>query len=134
MIFLPSYWLTDTRYSRVKMVSASTTSNDRQKQKWYRRRPILLKAYFTDLQNGSYIAAVYSIVSNYKIYNLDNCIFYAFFKNPWLFISNNFAELFFIIQQTEVTTQCKQTQTWSCAMFTSSYIVATKFTISTVMK
>lgn len=46
----------------------------------------------------------------------------------------NFAELFFIIQQSEVTTQCKQTQTWSCAMFTSSYIVATKVTISTVMK
>ncbi|KFM81473.1 hypothetical protein X975_25850, partial [Stegodyphus mimosarum] len=46
------------------MVSASTTSNDRQRQKWYRRRPILLKAYFTDLQNGSYAAAVYSIVES----------------------------------------------------------------------
>ncbi|XP_054709071.1 uncharacterized protein LOC129218773 [Uloborus diversus] len=47
------------------MVSASTGSIDRTKIKWYRRRPILLKAYFTDLQNGSYIAAVYSMVQSF---------------------------------------------------------------------
>lgn len=133
MIFLSSYWLTDTRYSRVKMVSASTTSNDRQKQKWYRRRPILLKAYFTDLQNGSYIAAVYSIVSDCKIYNLNNCIFYAYFMLSWSLILNKFRLAFFSIQQTQVTTQCKQTQTWSCAMFTLSHVVATEAKISTVM-
>ena len=80
MIFLSSYWLTDTRYLRVKMVSASTTSNDRQKQKWHRRRPILLKAFFTDLQNGSYIAAVYSIVSNFKTKFFDNFMFDAYLE------------------------------------------------------
>ncbi|KAF8784509.1 uncharacterized protein LOC129958120 [Argiope bruennichi] len=46
------------------MVSVSTVSNDRSRQKWYRRRPFLVKAVFTDLQNGSYAAAVYSIVES----------------------------------------------------------------------
>lgn len=45
------------------MVSVSSVSNDRSRQKWYRRRPFLVKAVFTDLQKGSYAAAVYSIVS-----------------------------------------------------------------------
>ncbi|GFT07658.1 uncharacterized protein NPIL_214291 [Nephila pilipes] len=44
------------------MVSVSSVSNDRSRQKWYRRRPFLVKAVFTDLQNGSYTAAVYSTV------------------------------------------------------------------------
>lgn len=31
--------------------------------KWYQRRPILANAYFIDLQKGSYLAAVYTVVS-----------------------------------------------------------------------
>lgn len=55
--------LTVVFFSRGLMVSVSSISNDRSRQKWYRRRPFLVKAVFTDLQNGSYAAAVYSIVS-----------------------------------------------------------------------
>ncbi|KAL3234062.1 hypothetical protein MRX96_022811 [Rhipicephalus microplus] len=37
---------------------------DRSRQKWYHRRPLLRTAYFTDLQYGSYIAGIFSIVES----------------------------------------------------------------------
>lgn len=37
---------------------------DRSRQKWYHRRPLLRTAYFTDLQYGSYIAGICSIVES----------------------------------------------------------------------
>ncbi|KAM7291729.1 hypothetical protein ISCGN_028300 [Ixodes scapularis] len=37
---------------------------DRSRQKWHQRRPLLRSAYFTDLQNGSYFAGIFSIVES----------------------------------------------------------------------
>lgn len=37
---------------------------DRSRQEWYRRRPLLRTAYLTDLQYGSYVAGLYSIVES----------------------------------------------------------------------
>ncbi|XP_064482343.1 uncharacterized protein LOC135395074 [Ornithodoros turicata] len=37
---------------------------DRSRQQWFRRRPLLRTAYITDLQYGSYIAGIYSIVES----------------------------------------------------------------------
>lgn len=44
----------------VKSIAASTRTLT--KPKWWQRRPILKDAYFTDVQKGSYIAAIYSTV------------------------------------------------------------------------
>lgn len=35
------------------------------KLKWWERKPIIRNAIFTDLQKGSYIAAIYTLVSPY---------------------------------------------------------------------
>ncbi|XP_022657334.1 uncharacterized protein LOC111270204 isoform X2 [Varroa jacobsoni] len=45
-----------------KTSSTIDSSRFRKKQKWYHRRPILDNAYFTNLQKGSYIAALYALV------------------------------------------------------------------------
>ncbi|KAG8190709.1 hypothetical protein JTE90_004212 [Oedothorax gibbosus] len=80
------------------MVSVSSVSNDRSRQKWYRRRPFLVKAVFTDLQKGSYAAAVYSIVEStlmiilaiFDIYCLAEAqpgsIHYRYFGISFLFV------------------------------------------------
>ena len=47
------------------------------KLKWYERRPILPNAFFIDLQKGSYLASIYSLVSCHRksdaSVNLRNC-------------------------------------------------------------
>ncbi|XP_013779709.1 uncharacterized protein LOC106464144 [Limulus polyphemus] len=43
-------------------MSSSLTSS--KQQSWIQKRPLLRDAYFTDLQNGSYIAFIYSIVES----------------------------------------------------------------------
>ncbi|GFU01155.1 uncharacterized protein NPIL_678311, partial [Nephila pilipes] len=42
----------------------SSTHDLLKKRRWYHRRPLLRNALFTDLQNGSYIASIYTLVQS----------------------------------------------------------------------
>ncbi|GIY30384.1 uncharacterized protein CEXT_323461 [Caerostris extrusa] len=42
----------------------SSTHDLLKKKRWYHRRPLLRNALFTDLQNGSYIASIYTLVQS----------------------------------------------------------------------
>ncbi|XP_003737882.1 uncharacterized protein LOC100900661 [Galendromus occidentalis] len=45
-----------------KTTSTIDSSRYRKRQRWYQRRPFLDNAYFTNLQKGSYIAAIYALI------------------------------------------------------------------------
>lgn len=51
-----------SKTSRVT-ISHSLPGGKQLKPKWWQRRPIIPNAIFTDLQKGSYVAAIFIVVS-----------------------------------------------------------------------
>lgn len=45
----------------------SSTHDLLSKRSWIKRRPLLRNALFTDLQNGSYVASIYTLVRQVKV-------------------------------------------------------------------